>query len=547
MNRVVFDPDLPVPLPVPDRTDVACFVGLVRPRAATIILPPSKQRWLVENGWLGGAKPREVSALLDVPIPVESVAGFGELFDDGTSAAAEGTDYLAAAVAAFFAQGGKKAYVVRVGDPVSRAQGARTPRVWLPAVEAAQQPAGWAALPLASVDQQRLLGLPSALDSLGDQTGWHGVAHLWGLPDVSFLVLPDLPVLNAAALQVVEGKPSDPTSGPEQFVECLPGQVTPELPPEFPLPAPRLTPDGYQRWGDTVTTVTRLLALHELREVQLVAALPLPHDVDAAAALELPSAEVQAADVHDGLEAVFRDEAAGTGASSAFVQLAYPWLRSPRARVLLEGLEPPDGTLVGLLARNALARGTFISAAKLPPADVVDVTPPLPAWETAVPDRPLGWRRGGRKPLVTRVSLFGFTPAGIRLLSDVTTFAGESYRQGRVNRLVSVVSRAARRFGQDHVFDHNGPALWASLRHTLAQLLTRLWSLGALEGATPADAFEVRCDRGTMTQNDLDEGRLVAMVSFQAAAVIELVRVTLTVNAGVASPVEIQAQLQGGV
>jgi phage tail sheath protein FI len=149
------------------------------------------------------------------------------------------------------------------------------------------------------------------------------------------------------------------------------------------------------------------------------------------------------------------------------------------------------------------------------------------------------------KPLVVRVSLFGFTPSGIRLLSDVTTFPGESYRPAPINRLVSVISRSARYFGETHVFEGNGPRLWGALERTIRNLMTKLWGLGALDGASPADAFDVRCGRDTMTQNDIDQGRIVTVIRFQAAASIELITVTLTVQAGVASDAEILAQMVG--
>jgi hypothetical protein len=64
----------------------------------------------------------------------------------------------------------------------------------------------------------------------------------------------------------------------------------------------------------------------------------------------------------------------------------------------------------------------------------------------------------------------------------------------------------------------------------------RLWQLDALDGDTISDAFSVRCDRSTMTQNDLDNGRLVAMVSFNAASTVELIRVTLALETSGASP-----------
>jgi len=166
-------------------------------------------------------------------------------------------------------------------------------------------------------------------------------------------------------------------------------------------------------------------------------------------------------------------------------------------------------------------------------------------YETLVPASKPAWQGTTVKPLVVRLSLFGFTPAGIRLLSDVTTYPGESYRPAPVNRLVSVISRMARHLGESHLFESHGPRLWAQLERTLRDFMTRLWGLGALDGASPAEAFDVHCDRTTMTQNDIDNGRIVAVVSFQAAASIELITVTLTVQAGSTSEAEIQAQLTG--
>ena len=50
------------------------------------------------------------------------------------------------------------------------------------------------------------------------------------------------------------------------------------------------------------------------------------------------------------------------------------------------------------------------------------------------------------------------------------------------------------------------------MRQQVTNFLTGLWRDGALQGNTAEDAFFVRCDRSTMTQNDLDEGRLVCLI-----------------------------------
>lgn len=516
MDRIVFETERPAVNVDPDRTDVACFAGLVRLTGAP--LPEGILDWLDEHDWVSGPYARQLDPPFDLPIPIETYAAFTSLFDPGGSASSSGTDYLAAAVRSFFAQGGRRCYIVRMGDPVTSADN-----------EAAKQKALTALLPDSSF-------LP------GDPRSWHGIGHLAGLPDVSILAVPDLPVLHASQPTGAKGKEPVVPAGPETFVECSASDVTPRQSRVFDSPAPRLAPADYVKWGQSVRTVLQYLKsgaekhVPHLREIQFVAALPLPQDLDSAAAAEEPSSEALAQDVRDVIAAQLPETGdLNNSLSTAFLQLSYPWLKTTGSHVLLESLEPPDGALAGLVARNALTRGGYASATKVIPSGIYDLWPLLPAAEQSIPARRIPWDGRQRRPLVERLSLFGFTPVGLRLLSDVTCFAGESYRPARVNRLVCILSRAVRRLGEEITFDLNGEALWTRVRLILSELMTRLWRLGALEGASAKDAFAVRCDRGTMTQNDIDSGRLIAEVVFTAAATIELIRVSLSLEASPAA------------
>jgi hypothetical protein len=62
------------------------------------------------------------------------------------------------------------------------------------------------------------------------------------------------------------------------------------------------------------------------------------------------------------------------------------------------------------------------------------------------------------------------------------------------------------------VFEPNDDALWARVRSTVTDFLTTEWRSGKLQGATAEQAFFVRCDQTTMTQNDLDNGRLIMVI-----------------------------------
>jgi hypothetical protein len=489
MGRIRFERQAPVLASDPQRADVALFVGFAARRPGPA--PEAIRRWLAERGWLGSPYERPpTDALLDVPVPIETWDAFDATF------VWDGTAYLGAAVRSFFAQGGRRCYVVRLGDP----------------------------LPYGAGPEERAEHLATLVPRLGgrvrvspgDRRSWSGVGHLFGLPDVSFLCLPDLPDLARDAV------PPPPvvitrTEPPERFVECS----APEPPPLADgwarrLQAPRCGAAGYARWADAVRPVARLLA-ERLREVHLVAAVPLPRegDRDTADLLRLFQEEHWLDPLLDG----------SAGLGSAFVQLVFPWLRTPASKGLPEELESPDGALAGLLARNALARGTFRSSAGLALANVLSLGPELRRDATE--------RAGiGGFSLIDRISLLGPTPSGLQLLSDVTTSADPGYRPAGVSRLVSTLVRAARRLGEDSTFEPSGEALWTRVQDRTATVLRALWDLGALRGATPGEAFDVRCDRSTMSQQDIDQGRVVARVRFEAAAPVESITVVLALDEG---------------
>jgi len=527
MSRLIFNNQPTAPQFNPVRADIACFAGLVRllPGAA---LSAGLTAWLNSLGY----PLTQIAQLTNVPIPLDSWGAFTSLFDDGSSGAGFGTDYVAATVRSFFAQGGRRCYVVRVADPVT------------PTDMAAGKAAKLQAL------------LPNANYAPDMAQTWTGIGGLAPLEDASILVVPDLPVLCASQPVQAAGQMPNPATGPEEFVECTQGDPTPQAYTTIQAPAPRLAFADYATWAGQVAVVLNFLAsgaarnqLH-LREIQFIAALPLPQDLDPATAAENPSSAEIAQDLHDVVNSQMPeiapgpDQVAAGNISSAFLQLAYPWLKTTGSGLLLELLEPPDGALAGLVARNALTRGTFTSATKITPSEIYDVEPPLPAEETRTSAVPLVWGANSpQKALIERLSLFGFTPAGLALLSDVTAYPGETYRFAPVNRLVSVICRAARRMGESAVFQANGPALWGRVQRFLQNLLTRLWTLNALDGATVAEAFSVRCDQSTMTQNDVDNGRCRALVTFQAAAGIETITVALALETSATSVQEISANL----
>ena len=86
------------------------------------------------------------------------------------------------------------------------------------------------------------------------------------------------------------------------------------------------------------------------------------------------------------------------------------------------------------------------------------------------------------------------------------------------------------------VFEPNGDALWANVRQSMVNYLLNEWKNGKLMGSKQQEAFWVRCDRSTMTQNDLDNGRLVIVIGVAPVRPAEFVVFSITQLTASAKP-----------
>ena len=62
------------------------------------------------------------------------------------------------------------------------------------------------------------------------------------------------------------------------------------------------------------------------------------------------------------------------------------------------------------------------------------------------------------------------------------------------------------------VFEPNSAVLWSRVTRTIETFLATCWRDGALAGSTPSEAFFVECGPTTMTQDDIDNGRLICQI-----------------------------------
>jgi phage tail sheath protein FI len=192
---------------------------------------------------------------------------------------------------------------------------------------------------------------------------------------------------------------------------------------------------------------------------------------------------------------------------SQYAALYHPWVEildpterpaqgAPQRRILL----PPSGFVTGIYARSDIQRGVH----KAPANEVVQG---LTRFEININKA----RQDVLNPEGINALRF-FEGRGNRVWGARTMSSEPEWKYVNVRRLFVYVEHSIDKATQWAVFEPNGPRLWANIRQAVEDFLLVLWRDGALLGDKPEQAYFVRCDRTTMTQNDLDNGRMVCLV-----------------------------------
>jgi phage tail sheath protein FI len=271
-------------------------------------------------------------------------------------------------------------------------------------------------------------------------------------------------------------------------------------------------PDGtdYEGREDPYTDVrTGLKGLEDAEEISIIAAPGLAGLDD----LEQAAAGVHALRAHADrmrYRIVIVDSPAEQSISdvrqyrarfeSTRMALYYPWVKILDPISRREINLPPSGFIAGIYARNDINRAVY----KAPANEVVSLA--------------LGFERTLNQSHQEVLNPEGinclrfFEGRGMRVWGARTLAADPEWKYVNVRRYFAYLERSIDRGTQWAVFEPNGPALWNNVRNTILDFLNNEFQSGALLGAKPEQAFFVRCDRSTMTQNDLDNGRLICLV-----------------------------------
>jgi phage tail sheath protein FI len=182
------------------------------------------------------------------------------------------------------------------------------------------------------------------------------------------------------------------------------------------------------------------------------------------------------------------------GLDSAFGALYYPWL------YVDEDALPPSGFVCGIYARHDANRGVHSA-----PANEAALSVTRLEKNVNHADQEILNSEG--------INTFRDVPGQGVLLWGARTLSPDSeWKYINVRRFLIYLEHSIEQGTQWATFEPNDERLWANIRSAIEDFLLGVWRDGGLFGTKPEEAFFVRCDRTTMTQNDLDNGRLVCLV-----------------------------------
>jgi phage tail sheath protein FI len=198
---------------------------------------------------------------------------------------------------------------------------------------------------------------------------------------------------------------------------------------------------------------------------------------------------------------------------TSYAAFYYPWIEVYDPSINDTRLIPSTGHVAGIFARTDIERGVH----KAPANEVVrgarDLEFPVTKGVQDVLN-PQG---------VNCIRDFRSDGRGIRLWGARTMSSDGEWKYVNVRRLFLFIEESTDEGTQWVVFEPNDEPTWAKVRRSITNFLISVWRSGALMGTTQDEAFFVKCDRTTMTQDDIDNGRLICYVGIAPVKPAEFV------------------------
>ena len=230
---------------------------------------------------------------------------------------------------------------------------------------------------------------------------------------------------------------------------------------------------------------------------------------------------------NDAATAVTQFRTGMIGTKSNYAALYFPRLQTPDPlRGNRAGELGPCGSMAGIMARTDSSRGVWKA-----PAGLEATVNGAQLLTVALNDG----ENGNLNPLgVNCLRSFpaaGTVAWGARTLEGSDQLASE-WKYLPVRRTALFIEESLYRGTQWVVFEPNDEPLWAQVRLNVGAFMHNLFRQGAFQGTTPKDAYFVKCDAETTTQNDIDSGVVNILVGFAPLKPAEFVIISLAQIAG---------------
>jgi phage tail sheath protein FI len=215
------------------------------------------------------------------------------------------------------------------------------------------------------------------------------------------------------------------------------------------------------------------------------------------------------------------------GYDSKMAALYYPWIEVMDPLTNRPMLMPPSGYVAGAWCRTDATRGVHKA----------------PANEVVMGANGLGFQvtqaEQGELNRLGINCIRSFPARGIRIWGARTLSSDPEWRYINVRRLFNYVSESIMAGTQWSVFEPNDQTLWTALRISAQNFLMRTWREGALFGATPAEAFYVKCDAETNPPEVIEAGQVVCEIGISPVKPAEFVVFRLSQFTGGAGEAEV--------
>lgn len=207
-----------------------------------------------------------------------------------------------------------------------------------------------------------------------------------------------------------------------------------------------------------------------------------------------------------------------------YAALYHPWLTIPEPMPenlvnIRQVALPPSGHMLGIYARTDNERGVHKAPANTVVRGITGLARYLNKGEQDI-----------LNPFPKNINVirdFRTENRGLRVWGARVITSDSDYKYVNVRRLMIFLEASIDRGLQWVVFEPNAEELWARVRRAVTNFLTVVWRNGALEGTSAEQAFFVKCDRTTMTQTDIDNGRLICVIGVAPVKPAEFVIVRI--------------------